>query len=405
MTILVKFPQSTFNTENKLNYDFDHYLKMAEKGAKHYNQNTSSSLISTFIMVISFLICFLIPFIAVLYSIASAGNKQLNFGKTGNKVPNNVPYYRDIPFNGDLLRAYFIAYNYNLMKKKTDFLGAMLLKWLSEDKIAIRKQEVNKVFKKEDTTIIFNKDMNFENSDEKDLYSMFYTASKDGILEEKEFEKWCSKNYSKILNWFDSILKHEQNKLVEEGKIVEEEYKKFGFKGTKYNVDSSLMEDAKKLKGLKLFLENFTLIDKREAIEVTLFEQYLMFAQILGIAKKVASQFKKLYPDLIKDYTYDYDDIILLHTISDSGIRKAYSAKSAAEARASSYSSGGRRIFFWRWPAVALLVAGGGGRRIPLKFSYNNKMVDIYIGHSIYHINNFIIESNIAPGIPSIPNK
>lgn len=367
MTILAKFPQGTFNAENKLDYNFDHYFKMAEKGAKHYNANSNSSFIVVFV-IIFFLVCFIVPFIAVLYSIGLAGNRKLNFGKTGNKVPKNVPFYRDIPFDGDLIKAYFIAYNYNLMKKKTDFLGAMLLKWLSEDKVAIRKQEVNKIFKKEDTTIIFNNAMNFENSYEKDLYSMFYTASKDGILEEKEFEKWCSNHYSKILGWFDNVLTHAQNKLIEEGKIVEETYKKFGFRGVKYNVNSSLMEDAKKLKGLKLFLENFTLIDKREAIEVTLFEQYLTFAQILGIAKKVASQFKKLYPELIKDYTYDYDDILLLHTISDSGIRRAYSAKSAAETRASSYSSGGRRIFFWWWPVVALLVVGGGGRRIPLKF-------------------------------------
>ena len=126
------------------------------------------------------------------------------------------------------------------------------------------------------------------------------------------------------------------------------------------------MEEAKELKGLKLFLEDFTLMDKREAIEVTLFEYYMIFAQILGIAKKVASQFKKLYPDIIENYNYDYDDILLIHTISNSGISKAESARS----RAQSYSSGGRRIFFrWR-PEVVLLVAGGGGRRIPLKFNF-----------------------------------
>lgn len=187
---------------------------------------------------------------------------------------------------------------------------------------------------------------------------MFFTASKDGILEEREFEKWCSKNYSKILDWFDKILDNERDLLINEGKITVEETTtlKF-FKGKKYVVSSALMEEAKELKGLKKFLEEFTLIDKREAIEVTLFEQYLMFAQILGIAKKVASQFKKLYPEVIENYNYDYDDIFLIYAISSSGISSANTAKSRAE----SYSSGGRRIFFWWWPEEALLVAGGGG--------------------------------------------
>ena len=41
------------------------------------------------------------------------------------------------------------------------------------------------------------------------------------------------------------------------------------------------------------------------AIEVKLFEEYLILAQMMGIAKKVAKQFKNLYPEII--YTsYDY---------------------------------------------------------------------------------------------------
>ena len=97
------------------------------------------------------------------------------------------------------------------------------------------------------------------------------------------------------------------------------------------------MNEAKELKGLKKFLEEFTLIDKREAIEVALFEEYLMFAQILGIADKVSKQFKKLYPDIIQNYNYDFDDVFLIYAISSSGISKANTAKSRAE----SYSSGG----------------------------------------------------------------
>ena len=44
-----------------------------------------------------------------------------------------------------------------------------------------------------------------------------YEASKDGILESKEFEKWCSKHYTKILNWFNDVLDYENEKLIEAG--------------------------------------------------------------------------------------------------------------------------------------------------------------------------------------------
>ena len=360
MTILVKFPTGTFNTTNKLNYDFDHYLEMAEDGAVHYTtNNNSSSFISDLFSILGGILFFGFVIFIIIFSAIKGENNQLYFGKNGNKVPKDVPMFRDIPCKGDIFRGYFIAKNYNLMKKKTDFLGAILLKWLKENKISIEKETVGKVFKKEDTCIVLNNNLTFENNLEQDLHTMFYTASKDGILENKEFEKWCSNHYSKILGWFDKVLDYERDILVTEGKIVKEEYKKLGIKNNRYTVDSNLMIEAKELKGLKKFLEEFTLIDKREAIEVTLFEDYLIFAQILGISKKVASQFKKLYPEVIEHYNYDYDDIFLLYAISDSGITKANSAKARAESYSSGgggfSSGGGRRWLFW-WPVVE---AGG----------------------------------------------
>lgn len=361
MTILVQFPSGTFNTSNILNHDFEYYHSMAEEGTTHYSKDSSVSIKN--IMSVFPIFFFMIAIFATIVGLGKVHTKTINlyFGSTGNNVPKDVPLFRDIPCNGDIFRAYFIAHNYNLMKKKTDFLGAILLKWLKENKIKIEKKEVGKIFTKEDTCIILDQTSTFKNMLEQSLHSMFYIASKDGILESREFEKWCSRNYTSILNWFDRVLDYERDILVKEGKIAIKEVTNFKiFKSHKYVVDPSLMEEAKEIKGLKKFLEEFTLIDKREAIEVTLFEEYLIFAQILGIAKKVATQFKKLYPEIIENYDYDYNDIFLIHAISNSGISKATTAK----ARAESYSSGGRRIFFWWRPEVAHLVveAGMGSR-------------------------------------------
>ena len=44
------------------------------------------------------------------------------------------------------------------------------------------------------------------------------------------------------------------------------------------------------LAGLKRYLNEYTLIKEREAIEVKLFEEYLIFGQIMGIANKVAKR-------------------------------------------------------------------------------------------------------------------
>lgn len=140
MTILAKFPLGTFSTSNVLDNDFEYYYEMAEDGATHYSDSSFNIVATGFALFIPIFI-----FIGI-FSINRANNTTNNFvfGSTGNKVPKDVPLFRDIPCRKDIFRAYFIAYNYNLMKKKTDFLGAILLKWLKENKIKIEKKEVRK---------------------------------------------------------------------------------------------------------------------------------------------------------------------------------------------------------------------------------------------------------------------
>ncbi len=362
MTILIKFPKGTFNTDNnKLNYDFNHYLDMAEEGAEHYTDNEEESpLVVLFIIGIVLFAMISAMTVGVWIGLkhmseGGAGSLKLKFGETGKKIPKDVPLYRDIPCNKDIFRAYWVAVNYGLMKRKTDLLGAILLKWLREGKIRTEKIESG-ILKKEQNIIIFDQDFFSSNTLENDLYQMMFEASKDGKLEQNEFKKWCNTHYNQILKWFDKVADKETEKLVEEGKIDEAEQITFKFfKSKVYNVHSSMLEEAKKMKGLKNFLEEFSQIDKREAIEVMMWEEYLMYAQIFGIADKVAKQFKKLYPDVITDYSYD--SVIFVHTISYTGMQSATSAKSRAE----SYSSGGGGFSSGGGGGGSFGGGGGGG--------------------------------------------
>lgn len=348
MTVLVKFDKGTFNTYNEINHDFKYYKDMADEGATEYKKSTLSKIGSILITLftILFQVIFWIGF-GLLFTkgIKNAnnkvGNKTLSFGKDGKKLPSDIPNYRDIPFDKDIFRAFWISESYKLSKNKTDFLGAILLKWTLQKKITIKKTEIKKLLgSKEETIIVLPENPVFDTILELELYKMMYEASRDGNLESKEFENWCSINYNKILKWFDKVIDNETEKLVSEGKIsIKVNTTLKVFKSNVYEVDLSMKNEAIKLKGLKNFLEEFSRIDDKEAIEVNLWEYYLIFAQILGIADKVAKQFKKLYPEIIEnnELGYTYSDFRFINTISHNGMRSASQSKSRAE----SYSSGG----------------------------------------------------------------
>jgi len=212
--------------------------------------------------------------------------------------------------------------------------------------------------KREESCLILINNTNIIDVLELELYNIIKKASKDGILESRELEKWCENRYYVILNWFNKVNKQERERLIETGIIRKvKENKKI-----KYYQTEQIENEAKQLAGLKKYLEEYTLIKDRQAIEIVIFEEYLIYAQIFGIAKKVIKEFKELYSELLDESAYN--DVSFICTISYKSIRRAQSAKNKARERASTYSSGGggfssgggRRRFIW---PVAVEEVGG----------------------------------------------
>lgn len=357
MTILVKFKPETFNTTNNLNHNFDYYLNMSQEGAKKYEVSFWEKIQPFLSMLFP-----LIPFvIIIIISIIMSNQNKFNFGEMGKRFTKETPYFRDIPCNNDLFRAYYIAYQYGIISQKTDLLGAIILKWIKEGFVQVQKLEVGKLFKKEDTAIIFKTNDNsiLINDFEKRLFNMMYQASGDGILESREFEKWCRDHYSKVLDWFNDIIEWQKQKLFTEGLITLEDKKTLGIFSSKvYTATPALRQEAEQIYGLKRYLLEYTLIPDREAVEVQLFEEYLIYAQMMGIAKQVAIEFQKLYPDVITQSNFNtYDTVIYINMCS----YRATSAASTAKSRAESYSAGGGGFSSGGGGGGSFGGGGGGG--------------------------------------------
>ena len=368
MMILVKFDKGTFNTSNAINEDFDYYLDMAKEGTTKYKESFFQKFIDVITYIFDILLSLLPVIIIMIVAVITSknmrnklGTRSFSFTKDERKLPKDVPNYRDIPFNKDIFRAYWVSSCYGLNKNQTDFLGAILLKWLLEKKIEVKKVQAGLIIKKEESAIVLKSDtFTSDNELELELHQMMAEASKDDVLESKEFEKWCKNNYNKILKWFDKVIDSETDKLIIEGKITET-VKNNLFKTKVLKVDPSMKEEGVKLKGLKNFLEEFSRIDDKTAIEVNMWEYYLIYAQILGIADKVAKQFEKLYPELLED-TYNrmgcsFTDFVFINSLAHTSMHAAISSRQ----RAQSYHSGGGGFSSGGGGGGSFGGGGGGG--------------------------------------------
>lgn len=348
VVLLAKFPLNTFNTTARYSNisTFDDVYQLAEENSYDYNYDEVPIMIPFFVVggyVVFIFMCVFGVFASVKYN---------KYGYIDNKTitKSNTPYFRDIPCNKDIYYASALA-NLNNFSKETNILGAVFLKWIKEGVVSINKDSNG------NSNLVLQHAP--ENELEQSLYKMVNKASQDGVLEKKELEKWARKNYSEYLSLFTRVKNEGIDKLKTEGHI----FKRTSKQQCKYKnvMDDVLYEESKKLYGLKLFLDDFSNIKDREAIEVNLWNEYLMFAYIFGNARKVMEQFKNLYPEIEEEmgnYNLDYNTLIFLNNISHSSVSAAHSARSAAQ----SYSGGGGG-FSSGGGGGGSFGGGGGGSR------------------------------------------
>ena len=325
MVVMARFQSNIFNTTNNINESFDQVYDDAMKDAFYPNDPWKRFLYiisiiwesnHTVIMCYAGMIFLTIIYQRRLFKTRKnniISNVQLVIRKKDIKLPPNwkIEYCREIPFNKDIFKVYWVMNTYNMAKEqdlKKNLIGAFLLKWIEEDKITIckNKKGIFDIFSG-NYAIDFTKDVEIEDYTEKKLFDILKDASGiNKMLEPNEFKKWSLNNFRELEQWFSSSLYYGKNKLEIEEFIISEEIEKRSL-FRKYTVkrkrlSPKLKEEAIKLKGLKKYLTEYSLMKEKESIEVKLWEDYLIFAQLFGIANKVEKQFKEMYPELdIKD--------------------------------------------------------------------------------------------------------
>lgn len=230
-------------------------------------------------------------------------NRNFDFGKEGVILPNyaDIPLFRDIPCDGDLYRAYWVAYEYNIIdfnESRNGLIGAILLKLLKENRIKIIPNEENNHNYGIDISMLEYTD----NVAENEFIDMLKkSAGENLIIENDEFKDWYNSNYLIVDRFYTKVIRYETRNLIKDGYIKQVR------KGRKIKnvVDSKLKQEAINLYGLKKFLASYSLIDEREIKEVHIWDEYLIYAQLFGMADKVSDQLSKIYPNMRFDSKYN----------------------------------------------------------------------------------------------------
>ena len=345
---LVRFEKGLFEPTISRDMSFDKLKEKAMEGSS-YGENDKEKTFMMWLFGILFGGGLLAGLRAVVLQSLGYKYKKSMYGKT--KI---TEWFREAPMDGNLFAASYVldhGWRFSGAASSKNLIGAFFLRWILDGTVKVQQDTKNA----KRVNLVFNPEAVFANDTESALYRMALEASGGNmLLETGEFEKWSEQHYKQVMAWPERAKSAGKSYLTGKGWL----------KGSDSTKGDGTAEACRVVE-FKNFLEDFTLSKERGATEVGLWKDYLVFAQLFGIADKVAQQFQRLYPKEFQEVAENVgmDPNVLTRTIrvnnnmSTSAMNHAY-----AKYTAGSYKGTGGHTSFGGGGGFSGGGFGGGSR-------------------------------------------
>ena len=346
---LVRFDKGMFSPAVSRDMSFDDLKKKAMEGSSYGEKSWMEKLFLGLFALLFGGSLFAVIRAAVLTALGYKYKKSM-FGKT--KI---TEWWRDVPMEGNLFASSYVLDDGlrfpSGQSSSKGLIGALFLRWILEGKVKVQPDPNNS----KRVNLDFSQDPDIQDDVERSLYNMARSASGSNLLlESGEFEKWSEQNFKKMTAWPTRAKAHGKGWLFE---------KHYFAKGNSTNEDGA--REAGHVIEFKNFLNDFTLSKERGAVEVGLWKDYLVFAQLYGIADKVATQFQKLYPKEFEEVAHSVgvDPNVMMRTIRlNNNMSTSAISHAVAKQQAGSIKGMGGHTSFGGGGGFSGGGFGGGGR-------------------------------------------
>lgn len=335
--VMLRFAKGTFATSYNIDEDFQYFAQMAQENSDYgsaddaiideendfdydyeYEDSSNFSPISFFLNGV---LSFIGPIIGFIFFAIAI--KSLSGGSTGDyKITNKKllkkaskfkeEYYRDIPYDGPIEDTYLISQNASgLNINYENYITAFLLKWIYENAISLGEEEEKVLFfNSKSSYITINHRPEYMNEVEEGFFEILQRSEEytdDGKIKQKHIEKFIKKNEDFMEDYFESFSENSLEKLARGGYLDNDRKKTFtGKYKNKITITDSGINLYENFIKFKNYLEDYSLIAERNLDEVKLWDDFMIYAAIYGISKKVYSNFTDIYPEYENMSAFDF---------------------------------------------------------------------------------------------------
>lgn len=337
LTVMMQFNKGIFTPENTVSGNFEDAVKEPAFDGSYY-ENYDNEVDIFFIITV--IIAIFVP-----VAFAAVGIWTLIQKIKRKKIEKNAQYVRDVP-KEDINVSYSLLNSLKVCEEG-DIISARILRLIGKGVITPIDDGEKSLFSGKKVSFRINpvNEGEIEHWDKKLYEILKASAGSDGILEPLEMKLYC-RDRPTVLRAF---LRRCQ--LSGEERLDELKCSKKG----KYTYVDYLSEEGIKmlseLYGLKKYLKEFSLIDERSVSDTYIWQEYLIYATLFGIADEVADQLVKVNPQIETQVNVYRRDIYFARTCRHYMYSNMMKTEHASRTSAS-YGSGGRASF-----------GGGGGFR------------------------------------------
>lgn len=344
MTIMVAIEKGMLSPQRSVEGSFETLKQQAFDGSD-YGEEDSGPL--TFGDVLLFIAILLFPVVLIV----GIARIFIGIGKRKrNRRVRKAEYFRDAPNDGNLNATYQLGLVSNLCEEDA-LLGAYLLRLVSHGSLECCEDSLDE---EESARLRLCHAPRSGDEYEDVLYTILEAAAgADGILNPQELQNYCKTNYKPMFRFMDSCERNGMQALVQ-GSCL-----KYGNLETEKDLTKEGQRQLNEIYGLKHFLLDFSLIRERGIEETVIWQDYMVYAHMMGIADKLEAQIRDLYPDQLPQLERYHQYIY--HTSYYNGLMyREYSRQRMMREPKRSSGSGGSASFRG---GGGFSGGGGGGTR------------------------------------------
>lgn len=341
MTIMMQFEKGLFEPVCLIGGDFETEVKEPAFDGSYYEEYEDyESSVDIFFIITMLMTVF------VICGFSAAGIWTVVQKIKKKKIEKNAQYVRDVP-KEDINVSYSLL---NSLREceEGDIVSARILRLIGKGIITpIDEEHEGQKISRTKVKFRINAvdETEIEHWDKK-LYAILKaSAGGDGVLEPLEMKLYC-RDHPSVLRAFINRCKLSGEERLDELKCS---------KKGKYQYVDQLSEEGIKmlsdLYGFKKYLREFSLIEERTVNDTYIWQEYLIYATLFGIADEVADQLVKVNPQIEAQVNIYRRDIHFARTCRHYMYSNMMRTEQAARSSATG-GSGGRVSF-----------GGGGGFR------------------------------------------